>query len=78
MQCCVDLFYLHAFFISNTFRSNARLKLAKNEAKAEQQPEAELLTNMSKKQVFMCQWIYMIICNENKNDNEKTDHINKT
>ena len=31
------------FFISNTFISNARLKLAKNQAKAKQQAEAELL-----------------------------------
>ena len=31
------------FFISNTFIRNARLKLAKNQAKAEQHPEAELL-----------------------------------
>ena len=32
-----------SFFISNTFRSNAKLKLAKNQAKAKQHPEAELL-----------------------------------
>ena len=31
------------FFISNTFISNARLKLTKNQAKAKQHPEAELL-----------------------------------
>ena len=31
------------FFISNTFISNARLKLAKNQANAKQHPEAELL-----------------------------------
>ena len=31
------------FFISNTFLSNTRLKLAKNQANAEQHPEAELL-----------------------------------
>ena len=31
------------FFISNTFISNARLKLGKNQGKAKQQPEAELL-----------------------------------
>ena len=34
---------LHGFFISNTFISNARLKLAKNQANAKQQPEGELL-----------------------------------
>ena len=39
---------------------------------------AERLVNMSKKQVFLSQWNYMINCNENKNDNEKKDHINKT
>ena len=31
------------FFISNTFISNARLKLAKNQAKAKQHLETELL-----------------------------------
>ena len=31
------------FFISNTFIGNARLKMAKNLAKAKQQPETELL-----------------------------------
>ena len=36
---------LHSFFISNTFISNARLKLAKNQANAKQHPEAELLTS---------------------------------
>ena len=36
---------LHSFFKkSNTFISNARLKLAKNQAKAKKYPEAELLT----------------------------------
>ena len=34
---------VHIFFISSTFISNARLKLAKNQAKAKQHPEAELL-----------------------------------
>ena len=34
---------IHAFFISNTFRSNARLKLVKNQGKAKEHPEAELL-----------------------------------
>ena len=38
-----SLLELHAFFISNTFISNARLKLAKHQAKAKQHPEAELL-----------------------------------
>ena len=36
---------LHAFFISNTFISNAKLKLAKKQANAKQHPEAELLTS---------------------------------
>ena len=31
------------FFISNTFISNDRLKLAKNQTNAKQHPEAELL-----------------------------------
>ena len=34
---------LHAFFISSTYLSNATLKLTKNQAKAKQHPEAELL-----------------------------------
>ena len=34
---------IHAFFISNTFTSNARLKLAKNQANAKQHPETKLL-----------------------------------
>ena len=34
---------LNAFFISNTFISNIRLKLAKNQEKAKQHPDAELL-----------------------------------
>ena len=33
---------------------------------------------MSKKQVCLYQWDYMINCNENENDNCKIDHINKT
>ena len=35
--------YIHAFFISNTFISNARLKMAKNQAKAKQHLESKLL-----------------------------------
>ena len=34
---------LHAFLISKTFKSNARLILEKNQANAKQHPEAELL-----------------------------------
>ena len=34
---------LHVVFISNTFISNARLKLAKNQLNAKQHPETELL-----------------------------------
>ena len=34
--------YVHAFFITNTFISNTALKLAKNQAKAKQHPQAEL------------------------------------
>ena len=34
---------LHAFFISNALLSNARLNLTKNQAKAKQHIEAELL-----------------------------------
>ena len=32
---------------------------------------------MSKKQVFLFQWDYMINCNENENGNGKIDHINE-
>ena len=36
--------WIHAFlYLSNTFISNVRLKLAKNERNAKQHPEAELL-----------------------------------
>ena len=34
---------IHAFFVSNTFIGNARLKLKKNQVKAKQKSEAELL-----------------------------------
>ena len=34
---------LQAYFISNAFISNARLKFVKNQAKAKQLPEVELL-----------------------------------
>ena len=69
---------IYIFLISNTFISNTRLKLTKNETKAKQHPEAELLIKMFKKQVFLFQWNYMINCNENDNDNGTIDHINKT
>ena len=48
------------------------------EAKAKQYPEAELLTNMSKRQICLCQWDYIFNCNENENQNGKMDHMNKT
>ena len=35
--------YTRYFLISNTFISNARLKFARNQAKAKQHPQAELL-----------------------------------
>ena len=38
-----NFFAIHAFFISNTFITNTRLKLAKNQAKAKEHLEAELL-----------------------------------
>ena len=40
---CIIFFNIHAFFISNIFISNAKLKLANNQAKARQHPEDELL-----------------------------------
>ena len=33
---------------------------------------------MSKKEVCLYQWDYMINCNENENDNDKRDNTNKT
>ena len=48
MDLCTNLrkvfsFQLHAFFLSNTFKSNARLRFAKNQANAKQHPEADYL-----------------------------------
>ena len=43
-----------------------------------QHPEAELSINMSKKQVCLYHWDYIINCNENKNDDSKVVHVNKT
>ena len=40
VPCTINI---HAFFISNTFISKARLKLSKNQAKAKQHPEVEHL-----------------------------------
>ena len=37
-----SVWQLHAFFVSNTFISNARLKLAKNQANIKQHPKVEL------------------------------------
>ena len=50
----------------------------KIQAKAKQQPEAELLTNMYKTEVCLNEWDYMTNCNKNENVNDKVDHINKT
>ena len=73
LVCLGTLSTFHAFFISN-----ARLKLAIIQAKTKQHPEAELLANMSKKQICLYQWDFMINCYENENDNDKVDHLNKT
>ena len=78
LVCLGTLSTFHAFFISNNFISNARLKLAIIQAKTKQHPEAELLANMSKKQICLYQWDFMINCYENENDNDKVDHLNKT
>ena len=43
LRCSCNERYMFVF-ISNTFRSNPRLKLTKNQAYANQHPEAELLT----------------------------------
>ena len=63
ISLCMEVFIinLHAFFISNTFISNTRLKLAKNYAKAKQHPEAGLLTSISKKQIACVHEIISLI-----------------
>ena len=38
-----NFYIVHTFFISNTFLSNASLKLTKNQANAKQHSEVELL-----------------------------------
>ena len=61
-------------FKTNTFRSNARLKLAKYKTKVKQHPEAELFLflfwNMYKKQMLLFKWSHMINDNENETENE--------
>ena len=42
-QSLLYFLQLHASLISNTFISNARLKVAKNQANTKKHPEAELL-----------------------------------
>ena len=49
---------VHAFFISNTFISKARLKLAKNQANAKHHPEAELLLFQNYSHSFIIQIIF--------------------
>lgn len=57
------LFRIHVFFnISNTFISNTTLKLAKNQARAKQNPESKLL---------LFENYYLIDYNENVGENEK-------
>ena len=41
MMYIIYIIYMHAFFISNISVSSARLKLAKNSAKAKQHPEVD-------------------------------------
>ena len=50
-------------FYKQNFYKERQAEIGKKLAKAKQHPEAELLTKMSKKQVFQSQ---------------ETDHINKT
>ena len=52
--------------------------MVKNQADGKQHPDAELLTDISKKQVCLYQWDIMIHCNKSENDKDKIDHINKT
>ena len=78
---------VHTFFISNTFITNTRLKLAKNQANAKQNPEAEDYSHSSstlwsknnrayskrqaKEQVCLYSWDYAINHNENEDEKEK-------
>ena len=84
------LYFLeHAFFISNTFISNARLKLAKNQAKVNQQPEDELLllehffihvTIQKLKDIFLKMYkkqVTLFKCGYMINDNENEAEIEK-
>ena len=52
--------------------------ISKRQAKTRQNPEFEILTNMSKRQFCLCHWDYIFNCNENENFSGKIDHINKT
>ena len=45
-------FQIHAFFISNTFISNTRLKMDKRLANFKQNPEAQFLVLVIKQQEF--------------------------
>ena len=59
---------LHSFFIRNSFISNARLKLAKNQANAKQHPEAELvlLENHPYSSSMLSTKIMVVILNNNQ------------
>ena len=46
------MFRVHAFFISNTFISNTRLKMDKSLANFKQNPEAQFLVLVIKQQEF--------------------------
>ena len=78
---------IHAFFISNIFISGSRLKLAKSQANAKDQCEAELLLfriyshsscennrTYSKEQVCLNSWDYTINQNDNEDENEERSH----
>ena len=67
---------LHASFISNTFLSNARLKLKKNQADAKQHPDVELQTKiighiLKSEHRNKCVCIDTINHNESEYENEK-------
>ena len=51
--------------------------MVKNQADGKEHPDAELLTNISKKQLCLYLWDIMINCNESENDKDKIDNINK-
>ena len=75
---CLCVYIVRDVYKKQHFSKQRQAEIGKKLSKSKQYPEAELLTNISKKEIFLYQWDYIINCNENENDNEKTNHISKT